>query len=182
MYSLTFIHQFTQTTFFLTTFSSEYCSASKHVRAQVSCVTWRLHLMYKLGYNSRWLPNFICLTNVLKEGEFYTQNQYPGSKLILIPLYFKNRKVNFFTVKLVIHFYFCVCQSRNGSLQNCNLWHKNDGRCIYCKRLMGTQRQNVPNYLRSDTNGYLHALEICLVNLELWPLKTIYLFRCVKGL
>ena len=137
--------------------------------------------MYKLRYNSRGPLYFIWSRNVLKEDEIYTQSHYPASKLILIPLYFKNRRVNFFTVKLVIHFYFCVCQSRNGSLQNCNLWHKNDGRCIYCKRLMGTQRQNVPNYLRSDTNGYLHALEICMVNLELWPLKTIYLFRCVKG-
>ena len=38
---------------------------------------------------------------------------------------------------------------------------------IYCKRLRGTQRQNVPKYVRSDTNGSLYALEICMVNLEL---------------
>ena len=52
---------------------------------------------------------------------------------------------------------------------------------IYCKRLRGTQRQNVPKYVISDTNGSLHALEICMVNLELWPLKTVYLFVCGKG-
>ena len=137
--------------------------------------------MYKLRYNSRWPPYFIWLRNVLTEDEIYTQNQYPASKLILIPLYFKNRRVNFLTVKLVIHFYFCVWQSRYGSWQNCNLWLKNDGRCSFCKRLRGTQRKNVPKYVRSDRNGSLHTLEICMVNLELWPLKTIYLFGCVKG-
>ena len=34
---------------------------------------------------------------------------------------------------------------------------------IYCKRLRGTQRQNVPKYVRRDTNSFLYALEICMV-------------------
>ena len=38
---------------------------------------------------------------------------------------------------------------------------------LYCIRLRGTQRQNVPKYVRRDTNGFLHALEIYMVNLEL---------------
>ena len=30
--------------------------------------------------------------------------------------------------------------------------------------------------------GSLYALEICIVNLELWPLNAFYLFGYVKGL
>ena len=43
-----------------------------------------------------------------------------------------------------------------------------------------TQRTNVSKYARSVSNGFLSALEACLVNLEL-PLKTIDLFRYLRG-
>ena len=66
----------------------------------------------------------------------------------------------------------------HGKIATCD--KKNDGRCFIVKGGRGTQRQNVPKHVRRDTNGSLHALGIYMVNLELWPLKTIYLFGCVK--
>ena len=42
------------------------------------------------------------------------------------------------------------------------------------------QRHSMTKYVRSISNGFLYALEACLVNLELPQNWTIYLFGCLQ--